>query len=136
VGSNRVYCRAARWDARCCAGPSSGGDGKADTLIVGFNDGIIPNPLDGIVWASLGGSGHLARFDRSKCRQTWGAGDQCAEGWTLYRSPGPLMRTGSAPNAEVGADFHYYLFVDQFDTLGLGKDVVVMNGTGSDPLAR
>jgi hypothetical protein len=162
------------------------GDGKADTPIVGFNYGIIPNPLDGsvwtaqpggdpggdlayrgrlvrfdpatgrhetfsppapgagprgvdvdtrgIVWASLGGSGHLARFDRSKCRQTWGAGDQCAEGWTLYRSPGPLMRTGSAPNAEVGADFHYYLFVDQFDTLGLGKDVVVMNGTGSDSL--
>jgi hypothetical protein len=88
----------------------------------------------GIIWASLGGSGHLGRFDRSKCRQTWGTGDQCPEGWTLYRSPGPLMRTGTDASSEVGADFHYYLFVDQFDTLGLGKDVVVMNGTGSDSL--
>ncbi|MGD8415662.1 MAG: carboxypeptidase regulatory-like domain-containing protein [Pseudomonadales bacterium] len=163
----------------------SNGDGKADMPIVGFNYGIIPNPLDhsvwtaqpggnpgealdyrgrlvrydpatdthetyvppapgsgprgvdvdshGIIWASLGGSGHLARFDRSKCRQTWGPGDQCPEGWRLYRSPGPVMQTGSEAGA-VGADFHYYLFVDQHDTLGLGKDVVIMNGTGSDSL--
>ncbi len=88
----------------------------------------------GIIWASMGGSGHLARFDRTKCRQTWGAGGQCREGWTLYRSPGPLMRTTPGQENEMGADFHYYLFVDQFNTLGLGKDVVVMNGTGSDSL--
>ncbi|HTK99762.1 MAG TPA: hypothetical protein VL379_17125 [Pseudomonadales bacterium] len=89
---------------------------------------------NGIVWAALGGSGHLAKFDRSKCQQTWGTGDQCPEGWTLYRSPGPLMHTGAGAQNEMGADFHYYLFVDQFDTLGLGKNVVVMNGTGSDSL--
>jgi hypothetical protein len=164
----------------------SNGDGKADTPIVGFNYGIIPNPADGsvwtaqpggnpgddldyrgrlvrfdpdsgthetyvppkpgrgprgvdvdtngIIWASLGGSGHLARFDRSRCRQTWGAGDQCPEGWTLFRSPGPLMPTGDEPGSEVGADFHYYLFVDQFDTLGLGRNTVILNGTGSDSL--
>lgn len=162
------------------------GDGKPDTPQVGFNYGIIPNPVDGsvwtaqpggnpgedlgfrgrlirydpatnhhevyvppkpaagprgvdvdsngIIWAAMGGSGHLARFDRSQCKQTWGAGEQCPEGWTLYRSPGPLMRTTGGPANEVGADFHYYLFVDQFNTLGLGKDVVVMNGTGSDAL--
>jgi hypothetical protein len=34
----------------------------------------------------------------------------------------------------MGADFHYYLFVDQHDTLGLGPDVVMLNGTGSDSL--
>ncbi|MEZ5997534.1 MAG: hypothetical protein R3B98_02435 [Hyphomonas sp.] len=164
----------------------SDGDGTPDTPLIGFNYGIIPNPVDGtvwtaqpggnpgdpidyrgrlvrydpasggfeaftpprpgagprgvdvdskgIIWASLGGSGHLARFDRSKCAQTWGAGDQCPEGWTLYRSPGPLMQTGDAPEDQIGADFHYYLFVDQFDTLGLGEDTVVMNGTGSDSL--
>ncbi len=39
----------------------------------------------GVIWAALGGSGHLAKFDRSKCKQTWGTGDQCPEGWTLYR---------------------------------------------------
>ncbi len=164
----------------------SNGDGTADTPLVGFNYGVIPNPKDGsvwtaqpggdpgaplenrgrivrfdpaqrrfeaytpprpgagprgvdvdshgTVWVALGGSGHLARFDRGKCRQTWGAGEQCAEGWTLYRSPGPLMRTGNGAADRQSADFHYYLFVDQFDTLGLGKDIVVLNGTGSDSL--
>ena len=89
---------------------------------------------NGIIWVALGGSGHLGRFDRSKCKQTWGTGDQCPEGWTLYRSPGPKMHTGDAAANEKGADFHYYLFVDQFDTLGMGRDVIVVNGTGSDSL--
>ena len=88
----------------------------------------------GIIWAALGGSGHLARFDRARCGRRWGTGQQCPEGWTLYRSPGPRMRTGSDPRSEQSADFHYYLFVDQFNTLGMGKDVVVLNGTGSDSL--
>ena len=164
----------------------SDGDGKPDSPIVGFNYGVIPNPVDrsvwtaqpggnpgdpidyrgrlvrfdtlkrtfetftppkpgggprgvdvdtkGVIWAALGGSGHLARFDRSKCKQTWGKGEQCAAGWTLYRSPGPRMHTGDDAQNETSADFHYYLFVDQFNTLGLGTDVVVMNGTGSDSL--
>jgi streptogramin lyase len=87
----------------------------------------------GVIWAALGGSGHLGKFERAKCKQTWGAGEQCPEGWTLYRSPGPLMRAKDAAG-ELAADFHYYLWVDQFDTLGLGKDVVILNGTGSDSL--
>jgi len=87
----------------------------------------------GIVWAAMGGSGHLGRFDRSKCARTWGVGDQCPEGWTFYKSPGPLMR-GSTPADVRNADFHYYLFVDQYNTLGLGKDTVVLNGTDSDSL--
>jgi hypothetical protein len=44
------------------------------------------------------------------------------------------MRTSEKDAGENGADFHYYLFVDQFDTLGLGEDVVILNGTGSDSL--
>ena len=89
---------------------------------------------DGIVWVALGGSGHLGRFDRSKCPRHWGAGEQCPQGWTLFRSPGPLIATGPDPADERSADFHYYLFVDRFDTLGLGADTVVLNGTGSDSL--
>ena len=34
----------------------------------------------------------------------------------------------------VGADFHYYNWVDQFNTLGLGDDVPIANGTTSDAL--
>jgi streptogramin lyase len=88
----------------------------------------------GIIWTGLGGSGHLAKFDRSKCRQTWGTGDQCPEGWTLYRSPGPQIDTGPGAANVTNADFHYYIWVDQFNTLGMGKDTVILNGTGSDSL--
>jgi streptogramin lyase len=88
----------------------------------------------GIVWTGLGGSGHLAKFDRSKCARTWGNGDQCPEGWTLYRSPGPQIDTGPGAENVTNADFHYYLWVDEFNTLGMGKDTVILNGTGSDSL--
>ena len=86
---------------------------------------------DGNVWVALGGSGHLARFDRRRCKRTSGPGDQCPEGWKLWPSPGPQMEGVTTGGS---ADFHYYLWVDQFDTLGMGKNVVVMNGTGSDSL--
>jgi hypothetical protein len=35
---------------------------------------------------------------------------------------------------EIAVDYHYYNFVDQFDTLGLGKDLPIANGTTSDSL--
>jgi hypothetical protein len=89
---------------------------------------------DGIIWVALGGSGHLGRFDRSQCNRTWGDGEQCPEGWTIYKTPGPLMQTDGDLENERNADFHYYLWVDQFNTLGMGEDTVVVNGTGSDSL--
>ena len=89
---------------------------------------------DGIIWTALSGSGHLASFDRSKCRVTSGpeaTGQHCAEGWTLYATPGPQMKDVDFAGS---ADFHYYNWVDQFDTLGLGEDVPIANGTSSDSL--
>ena len=87
----------------------------------------------GIIWAAMGGSGHLGRFDRSKCTQTWGDGKQCAEGWTFYKPPGPLM-SQSNPASETTADLHYYIWVDRHNASGLGKDTVILNGTNSDSL--
>ncbi len=87
----------------------------------------------GIIWAAMGGSGHLGRFDRSKCTQTWGDGTQCAEGWTFFKPPGPMM-SQSTPGEGTTADLHYYLWVDRFNASGLGKDVVILNGTNSDSL--
>jgi len=88
----------------------------------------------GIVWTALAGSGHLARFDRSKCAQTWGLGEQCPEGWTLWKTPGPTFR-GFEPNSpedNANADMHYYLWVDRFNATGLGENTVIVTGTGSD----
>ncbi|MCY4662914.1 MAG: carboxypeptidase regulatory-like domain-containing protein [Acidobacteria bacterium] len=89
---------------------------------------------NGVIWTALGGSGHLASFDRSRCAVLNGpdaTGQHCPEGWTLYPTPGPQMAGVSAAGS---ADFHYYMWVDQFDTLGLGTNVPLVNGTTSDSL--
>ena len=82
---------------------------------------------NGVFWASLA-SGHLASFDRSKCKVLNGptaTGKHCAEGWTLYPFPGPQFKGVSDPGS---AESSYYTWVDQFNTLGLGKDVPIATG--------
>jgi hypothetical protein len=100
--------------------------------------GSRPRGLDvdtkGIIWTALAASNHLASFDRNKCQSettpaTRHAGEICAEGWTLYPLPSPRFR-----GTQYGTDFYYYNYVDQFDTLGLGIDVPIATGTGSDSL--
>src|SRR5437588_392227 len=81
----------------------------------------------GVFWASLA-SGHFASFDRSKCKVLNGptaTGKHCAEGWTLYPFPGPQFKGVSDPGS---AESSYYTWVDQFNTLGLGKDVPIATG--------
>jgi hypothetical protein len=81
----------------------------------------------GVVWSSLG-SGHLGEFDRSKCKGPLNGpeatGDHCPEGWTLHDLPGPAF--AEAPGFSVESS--YYTWVDQHDTLGLGKDVPIATG--------
>ncbi len=90
---------------------------------------------NGIVWVGLAGTGALASFDRSKCvanNHTAGTGNQCPEGWTIYQyKDTPQMVGVTDPGT---ADFHYLIFVDQHNTLGLGANAVVLTGTGSDSL--
>jgi hypothetical protein len=86
----------------------------------------------GLVWVSLGGSAHLASFDRSKCKVLRGptaTGQHCPEGWTLYPVPGPTFK-----GTTIRSDYFYLSWVDRANTLGLGKDVPVVDGTGSDSL--
>jgi hypothetical protein len=102
-------------------------------------NGYTPRGIDvdtyGVIWTALAGSGHLASFDRRKCRVLTGpaatTGQHCPEGWTLYRTPGPSFK--GATDA-IAVDMHYYNFVDKFDTLGLGPNVPLANGTNSDSL--
>ena len=91
---------------------------------------------NGVVWTALSGSGHLARFDRSKCSQTWGLGDQCPEGWTLWKVPGPNFQGFEATHAEDNASstMLYYIWVDRYNASGFGENTVVVNGTGADAL--
>jgi len=88
----------------------------------------------GIAWVPLS-SGHMASFDRSKCKvlngPTMRDGKHCPEGWTLYPFPGPKLAgdpgTGSA-------EASYYTWVDQHDILGLGKDIPFATGNQNESL--
>jgi hypothetical protein len=101
--------------------------------------GFAPRGMDvdskGVVWTVLS-SGHLASFDRSKCKAalngpTAATGQHCPEGWALYPLPGPNYK-GAVDSAS--ADSAYYDFVDRFDMLGVGKDVPLATGNLSEGL--
>jgi len=100
--------------------------------------GFSPRGMDidrnNVVWVALG-SGHLASFDRRKCKGPLNGpaatGQHCPEGWALYQTPGPNFRGVTSSGS---ADSHYYDWVDQFDTLGLGRNTPIVTGNGSDSL--
>ncbi|HCE03133.1 MAG TPA: hypothetical protein DEQ98_07820 [Acidobacteria bacterium] len=102
---------------------------------VGFGSRGIDIDRNGVVWTALSGSSHFASFDRTKCvvhsGQTTAEGRHCVDGWTLYPTPGPELPGTDPP---VRADYHYYNWVDQFNTLGLGENVPIANGSSSDSL--
>jgi hypothetical protein len=104
------------------------------------NSGFSPRGMDvdgnGVVWSALA-SGHLASFDRKLCKgPLTGAiattGKACPEGWKLYALPGPQFKGLAVADGSVEAP--YYDWVDQFDTLGLGKNIPIATGNQSDAL--
>ena len=70
-----------------------------------------------MVWSALA-SGHLASFDRRKCKGPLNGpkatGQHCPEGWTLYPEPLPQFKGVTDGGSAEGS---YYTWVDQFDTL-------------------
>jgi len=100
-------------------------------------DGYGPRGMDidrnGVVWVPLA-SGHLASFDRRRCKVLNGptaTGKHCPEGWSLRTFPGPQFRGVTDPGS---AQASYYTWVDQHDTLGLGRNVPFATGNLSDSL--
>ena len=87
---------------------------------------------NGVVWSSLS-SGHLASFDRRKCKGPLNGpnatGKHCPEGWALYQLPGPQFESLTEPGS---VEASYYTWVDQFDTFGLGKDIPIATGNLND----
>jgi hypothetical protein len=85
-----------------------------------------------VVWVPLS-SGHMASFDRRKCKVLNGPtirdGKHCPEGWTLYPFPGPKLTNDAGSGS---AEASYYTWVDQHDTLGLGKDVPFATGNQNE----
>jgi hypothetical protein len=100
--------------------------------------GYSPRGMDidrnGVAWVALA-SGHLASFDRRKCKGPLNGpnatGQHCPEGWTLYTEPLPQMQ-GVTDGGSVEAS--YYTWVDQFDTFGLGRNVPINTGNAAEGL--
>jgi hypothetical protein len=100
--------------------------------------GFSPRGFDvdrnGVAWVALA-SGHLASFDRRKCKSPLNGpkatGQHCPEGWSFYPEPLPQMK-GVAESGSAEAS--YYTWVDQFDTLGLGANVPIDTGNASEGL--
>jgi hypothetical protein len=100
--------------------------------------GYSPRGMDidrnGVVWTPLA-SGHMASFDRRKCtgplNGPTATGQHCPEGWTLYPEPLPQLK---GLEDSGSAEASYYTWVDQFDTLGLGRNVPINTGNSSEGL--
>jgi hypothetical protein len=100
--------------------------------------GFSPRGFDvdrnGVAWSALA-SGHLASFDRRKCRGPLNGptatGQHCAEGWTLYPEPLPQL---SGVTDSGSAEASYFTWVDQFDTSGLGANTPINTGNASEGL--
>jgi hypothetical protein len=93
----------------------------------------------GVFWTVLA-SGHFASFDRKLCKGPLSgaaladAQNLCPEGWKLYLMPGPEFE-GEEGQPGAGSEAPYYNWVDQHDTLGLGRDTPIATGNQSESLA-
>ena len=101
--------------------------------IEGFSPRGMDVDRDGVAWVALA-SGHLASFDRRKCKTTNGpkaTGQHCPEGWTFYTEPLPQLKGVTTPGSAEGS---YYTWVDQFNTFGLGENIPINTGNESEGL--
>jgi hypothetical protein len=89
---------------------------------------------NGVAWIALA-SGHLASFDRRKCKGPLNGpqatGQHCPEGWTLYQEPLPQFKGVTQPGS---VEASYYTWVDQFDTSGFGRNTPINTGNASEGL--
>jgi len=127
---------------RTVPGPDPSNTALTEIFEVPFDDpktpGYGPRGMDvdrnGVVWVPLS-SGHMASFDRAKCKvlngPTTATGRHCREGWTLYQFPGPQFKDVTDPGS---AEHAYYIWVDRYNTLGLGNNVPIAETNGGESL--
>jgi hypothetical protein len=108
----------------------------AERYEVPADKGYSPRGMDvdrnGVAWVALG-SGHLASFDRRKCKGPLNGpqatGKHCPEGWAFYSQPLPQFKNVAESGSAEGS---YFAWVDQFNTLGLGNNIPIATGNESD----
>jgi len=102
--------------------------------VQGFSPRGFDVDRNGVAWLALA-SGHLASFDRRKCKGPLNGpaatGQHCPEGWALYQEPVPQFKGVTDSGSVEGS---YFTWVDQFDTLGLGRNVPINTGNAAEGL--
>jgi hypothetical protein len=107
---------------------------SANVPVKGYSPRGMDIDRNGVAWAALA-SGHLASFDRRKCKGPLNGpkatGQHCPEGWAFYTEPVPQFKNVTDDGS---AESSYYTWVDQFDTLGLGRNVPINTGNEAEAL--
>jgi hypothetical protein len=102
--------------------------------IHGFSPRGMDVDRDGVAWVALA-SGHMASFDRRKCRAPLNGpqatGQHCPEGWSFFTEPLPQFKNVSREGSSEGS---YFTWVDQFDSFGLGANTPINTGNQSGAL--
>jgi hypothetical protein len=101
--------------------------------VQGFSPRGADVDRNGVVWAALA-SGHMASFDRRKCK---GRSMARRRPDSMSRGLDTLSRTATAAQRRHdsgSAEGSYYTWVDQFDTFGLGKNTPIDTGNASEGL--
>ena len=110
----------------------SGSDSRAP--VSGYGPRGMDIDRNGVASMPLA-SGHMATFDRRKCKGPLNGptatGKHCPEGWTLYPFPGPQFQGVKESGSALSS---YYVWVDQFDTFGLGRNIPIATGNTGDAL--
>ena len=108
--------------------------GNAKAPVQGYSPRGGDVDRNGVYWTALA-SGHLASFDRRKCKGPLNGptatGQHCPEGWTLYPEPLPQLKGVTESGS---AEASYYTWVDWHNTLGLGENVPIDTGNASEGL--
>ena len=124
---------------RLVPGAESAGDraGRRSTSrrISDFGSRGIDLDLNGVVWTALS-SGHLASFDRRKCKGPLNGpppppASNAPKAGRCIRFPGPQFKGVTDPGS---ADHAYFVWVDHYNTLGLGANVPIAEANGSEAL--
>ncbi len=108
--------------------------GNPRATVQGFSPRGMDIDRNAVAWVALA-SGHLASFDRKKCKGPLNGptatGQHCPEGWTFFAEPLPQMKGVTEPGSSEAS---YYTWVDQFNTFGLGANVPINTGNASEGL--
>jgi hypothetical protein len=103
------------------------------TIPLPYSGGVAVDS-DGVVWQNWRGVHEVFSFDRRKCKVLNGptaTGQQCPEGWTVYKTPGPTFKG----EPDLSTDMLYLTNIDHHDALGLGKDALLSGDVNADSFA-